>query len=341
MITKKLFETYNGAQIYAYTLSDSIEVTVLTLGCTVMSLRVPDKRGALVDVALGMTDTKSLLGNGAYMGAVVGRCANRIARGEFTLNGNKYRVTQNDGLNSLHGGANGFNTKIFDVIEVDESANSLTLRAELLDGEDGYPADVAMSVKYTVSGKSLTIDYYATSSGDTLCNPTNHAYFNLNGEQDGSVLDNVLYINADSYLPIDKHFIPTERATVYGTPFDFRVAKPIGKDIATDNEQLTIANGYDHCFCLNGEHVARAYSVKTGIQMDVYTDMQGMQLYTGNFLAGEKGKSVYNKHSGFCLETQFYPNAINRSDCAKPILKKGESFHSQTRYVFSVAQLKE
>ena len=338
MITKKQFEVYNGKQLYAYTLTDEIEVTVLTLGATVLSLRVPDKNGNIVDVALGMTDVQSLLNNGAYMGAVVGRCANRIAGGKFTLNGKHYQVTKNDGANSLHGGARGANSKVFEVDKVDQRANSLTLHTVLGDGEDGYPANLELRVKYTVSGSGLEIDYYAESDGDTLCNPTNHAYFNLNGESDGNALDNILQVNADSFLLIGDDFIPTERVSVCATPFDFRVAKTIGRDIASQDKQLMIARGYDHCFCLNNKHACMAGSKKTGIKLDVYTDMPGMQLYTGNFLNGEQGKSFYGKHAGFCLETQFYPNAINRNDCAQPILKKGEKFHSQTKYVFSVTK---
>ena len=338
MITKKLFEIYNGKEVYAYTVSDQIEVTFVTLGATILSLRVPDKTGAKVDVALGMTDVDSLLNKTKYMGAVVGRCANRIALGRFSLNGKNYQVTQNNGANSLHGGAHGFNSKVFEVTEIDEKTNSVTLKAELENGLDGYPSTLVLWVKYTVTGSSLVIDYYAKSDGDTLCNPTNHAYFNLNGESDGSVLDNVLYINADSFLQVDETLIPTQRVTVSGTPFDFRKAKPIGKDIAQEDGQLRIAGGYDHCFCLNGEHFATAISPKTGIQMDVFTDMPGVQLYTANKLADAVGKSVYGRYSGFCLETQFYPNAINRDDCAKPVLKKGDEFHSQTRFEFSVVK---
>ena len=338
MITKKLHEIYNGSELYAYTLTDTISVTVLTLGATVLSLQVPNKSGALVDVALGMTNAHSLLNEVKYMGAVVGRCANRIAGGRFSLNGVSYQVTVNNGANSLHGGEHGVHSKVFDVVQVDEQSNSITLKTQLPDGEDGYPANLVLYVKYTVSGSSLAIDYYAESDGDTLCNPTNHAYFNLNGESDGSILDNVLYINADSFLSVGQDLIPTERSTVSGTPFDFRAPKPIGKDIDQDDAQIRIGQGYDHCYCLNGEHAATAVSLKTGIQMDVYTDMSGMQLYTANYLTGKAGKSRYAKRSGFCLETQYFPNAINRDDCAQPILKKGEKFHSQTRYVFSVTK---
>ena len=338
MITKKLFEVYNGKELYAYTLTDEVSVTVLTLGATVLSLQVPDKTGAKVDVALGMTSANALLNEVKYMGAIVGRCANRIAGGRFALNGKQYQVTPNDGSNSLHGGEYGTHSKVFEVVEVDENANSITLRTELPDGEDGYPAKLVLCVKYTVVGSSLIIDHYAESDNDTLCNPTNHAYFNLNGESDGSILDNVLYVNADSYLQVGDDLIPTQRVSVSGTPFDFRMAKPIGKDIEKDDAQLRIGKGYDHNYCLNGEHAATVYSTKTGIQMDVFTDMAGMQLYTANYLTGEQGKSAYPKHSGFCLETQFYPDAINRDDCAQPILKKGEQFHSQTKYVFSVTK---
>ena len=338
MIKTRPFEVFDGQQLYAYTLSDKIQVTVLTLGATVLSLRVPDKTESYVDVALGVTDVKSLITNGAYMGAVVGRCANRIAGGAFTLNGKSYQLTQNDGVNSLHGGKSGFNSKVFEVVEVNERENSITLHSTVIDGEDGYPANMRLWVKYTVSGSSLVIDYFAESDGDTLCNPTNHTYFNLNGESDGSVLDNVLFVNADSFLQVGQDLIPAERTSVKGTPFDFCAPKPIGKDIAASDTQLKIAGGYDHCFCLNGEHAATAYSKKSGVKMDVFTDMPGMQLYTGNFLDNVKGKSVYGHNSGFCLETQFYPNAVNRDDCVKPILKQGRGFHSQTRYVFSVTK---
>lgn len=335
MITKKLFEVYNGKELYAYTISDSIQVTVLTLGATVTSILVPSNTGELVDVALGMKDAESLLNSGSYMGAVVGRCANRIAGGVFRLGGKQYQVTQNDGVNSLHGGDSGFNTKVFEVTAVDERANSVVLRAVLQHFEDGYPANLALQVKYTVKENSLIIDYLAKSNNDTLCNVTNHTYFNLNGEGNGNALDNMLQINAENYLKVDESLIPTKPSSVRGTPLDFRRVKPIGKDMRLDFSQLNNAKGYDHCFCLDGEHAATAYSTKTGVQLDVYTDMPGLQFYSGNFLNGQVGKSVYGKHAGFCLETEYYPNAINRTDCAKPILRKGEQFHSQTRYVFS------
>lgn len=337
MITKKLFDKYNGKDIYAYTLADEIEVTVCTLGATVLSLKVPDKKGELVDVVLGMTHACDVIDKGDYMGAVVGRCANRIAKGRFTLNGVEYQLAQNNGNAHLHGGDVGFNCKVFDATA---EGNTLTLTTFSPDGEEGYPGNLELTVKYTVSGSTLKIEYFAQSDKDTLFNPTNHAYFNLNGESSGSIEDNWLQINASHYLQINEDLIPTTRCHVEGTPFDFRRAKPIGKDIHNDTDtQLKIAGGYDHNFCLTAHYAALAYSPKTDIVMNVFTDMKGMQLYTGNFLTGNVGKSKYGKRSGFCLETQYYPDAINRDDCDKPILRAGEKIHLQTLYSFLCKKL--
>ena len=337
MVSKKLFDKYNGKDVYAYTIADEIEVTVCTLGATILSLKVPTNSGEMVDVVLGMTNARDVIDKGDYMGAVVGRCANRIAKGRFSLNGVEYRLAQNNGNAHLHGGVVGFNCKVYDAT-VD--GNTLTLTTTSHDGEEGYPGNLALTVKYTVGGSTLKIEYFAQSDKDTLFNPTNHAYFNLNGESDGSILDNYVKINANKYLQIDDDLIPTVCASVEGTPFDFRELKPIGKDIddATD-PQLKIAGGYDHNFCLTAHHAALAYSPKTDVIMNVFTDMKGVQLYTGNFLTGNVGKSQYNKRSGFCLETQFYPNAINRDDCEKPILKAGQEFHSQTLFSFLCKKL--
>lgn len=334
MITTKFFDKYNGADVYAYTINNGIlEVTVCALGATVLSLKVPNRDGKLVDVALGMTNASDAVNKGNYMGAVVGRCSNRIANGRFTVNGKAYQLTQNKGTTHHHGGAVGFNRKVFDVVA---EGDSLLLTYVSPDGEEGYPGNLTLTVKYTVQNGSLKIEYFAQSDKDTLFNPTNHLYFNLNGENDGSILDNVVEINADEYLQIGEGSLPTVRSGVAGTPFDFRKAKPLGQDIdsATD-QQLQLARGYDHNFCLNGSNAAYAYSAKTGIAMTVATDMPGVQLYTGNSLPGNVGKSVYKARSGFCLETQFFPNAVNRDDCAKPILKAGEKFYSYTEYVFS------
>ncbi|MCH5160017.1 MAG: galactose mutarotase [Clostridiales bacterium] len=336
MITKKLFDQYDGKDIYAYTISDGIEVTVCTLGATVLAIKVPNSSDEMTDVVLGMTNARDVIEKGDYMGAVVGRCANRIANGRFTLNGVEYFLAQNNGNAHLHGGIVGFNQKVFDA-SVD--GNALTLTAISPDGEEGYSGNLTLTVRYTVHDSTLKIEYFAQSDKDTLFNPTNHAYFNLNGENDGSILDNYLQLNASHYLQIDKDLIPTTRCPVDGTPFDFRTLKPIGRDIGQDDPQLDIAGGYDHNFCLTAHHAALAYSPKTDIVMNVFTDMKGVQLYTGNFLSGNVGKSKYGKRSGFCLETQFYPNAINRDDCDKPILKAGEKFYSRTLFSFLCKKL--
>ena len=337
MISKIIFDKYDGKDIYAYTISDDIEVTVCTLGATVLSVKVPNNKGELTDVALGMTNARDMIDKGDYMGAVVGRCANRIANGRFTLNGVEYRLEKNNGNAHLHGGVKGFNCKVYDATA---EGNTLTLTATSPDGEEGYPGNLTLTVKYTVSNRSLKVEYLAQSDKDTLFNPTNHTYFNLNGESDGSICDNYLKINAADYMQVNQDLIPTTRCPVEGTPFDFRALKPIGKDIGADDQQLKIAGGYDHNFCLTAHHAATAYSPKTDVVMNVFTDMKGVQLYTGNFLTGNVGKSVYAKRSGFCLETQFYPDAINRDDCDKPILRAGQKFYSQTLYNFLCQKLR-
>lgn len=336
MIAKQKFDTYKGQEITVFKLSDKIDVLVCNFGATIMSIKVPDHNGNKVDVALGMTSVNEMIEHGEYMGAVVGRCGNRIEDGRFTLNDVTYQLAKNDhGFAHLHGGDVGFDKKVFRAT-VEE--NSVLLEYVSPDGEEGYPGTLKFAVRYTVKGSSLAIDYYGECDKDTVFNPTNHTYFNLNGEDDGSILDNVMQIRADSYLEVNKYLIPYKKSPVKGTPFDFNEPKPIGEDIEEDFEQLLIAGGYDHNYCLSDYNAATVYSPTTGICMDVFTDCCGMQFYTGNFLEGQNGKSTYEHNSGFCLETQYYPNAINSNDesVEKPILKKGEKFHSRTEYVFSV-----
>ena len=333
MITHQFFEKFNGYDTYLYLLSDKIDVIVCTLGATVLSVRVPNRFGEKTDVALGPPTVEDMLTKSDYMGSVIGRCANRIANGVFTLNDVTYNLSKNSGEQHLHGGNAGFDKHIF---EATVEGDSLILETVSLDGDEGYPGRLKMGVKYTVKGSTLAIEYFGECDKDRLFNPTNHLYFNLNGEEDGSILDNVLQINSDSFLEVDQNLIPTVKSNVEGTPFDFTQAKPIGQNIDDDNVQLRLAGGYDHNYCLEDNHAATAYSVKSGICMDVFTDCHGIQFYSGNFLKGQEGKSVYNKRSGFCLETQFCPNAVNRDDCDKPILKAGEKHHTETQYVFTL-----
>lgn len=335
MITCEKYGVLNGKQVDKYVLSDGITVEVLTLGATLLSLSTADKSGNATDVLLGLVDVHEIQNTTTYMGSVVGRCANRIANGVMTLEGKTYRLAKNDNGNAhLHGGNCGFNQKIFDArVEGD----SLYLSCQSANGEENYPANLRFTVKYTVLHCALNIEYFAESDGTTVFNPTNHAYFNLNGQGNGDVSDNVLRIFASKFLPVDKKLIPTgEERNVFGTPFDFTTEKPIGKDIGAEDKQLLLAGGYDHNFCLDGNHAATAYSPKTGIVCDCFTDRCGLQFYSGNFLCGEKGKSVYDKRAGFCLETQYYPNAVNNAKWKQPVLKKGEKFYSKTTYLFSV-----
>lgn len=335
MIKKELYGALNGANIFKYTIVGEIIVSIIDFGARIVSLLVPDKSGKLFDVAL-KESVEDFLTSGSYMGATIGRCANRIGEGGFEIDGNSYKIRHKENAAHLHGGKIGFDKKQFKVSAVSE--NALTMTCFSPDGEEGYPGNLDFSVTFTVKNKSLVIEYRAVCDKDTVFNPTNHTYFNLNGESDGSILDNVISLNADSYLPTNKLLLPTgEVKSVEGTPFDFRKEKPIGRDIDSGDADLLIAGGYDHNFCLDKEHFATAYSYKTGIKMDAFTDMPGVQFYTGNFLKAS-GNCVYDSRAGFCLETQFYPDAIHHPEWKSPILKKNEKFYSKTEYRFSLKE---
>lgn len=341
MVEKIFWENYSGKDVYKYIISDDIEVEISEFGATVLSLKVPDKFGNKTDVALGSSNVEGMLGKTQYLGSTIGRCCNRIARGRFSLDGKDYSLYCNDGgINHLHGGKSGFNLRLFTAAT---DGNSVTFSYVSPDGEEGYPGKLDFSVKYSVENSVLRIEYFATSDKTTLFSPTNHTFFNLNGENDGKISDNFLKINADSYLPVDSVFIPTgEIRPVVNTPFDFTEYKRIGEDISAKDEQLAFAGGYDHNFCVNGtgfRNVASAYSAKTRILADCFSDMPGVQFYSGNFLDGSKGKSVYPFRSGFCLETQFYPDAIHRPEWQSPVLLKDKRFYSKTEYRFSVSEI--
>lgn len=330
MITCEKFGEYNGRDVFKYTLKDKIVAEVISYGATLVSLFVPDADGKLVDVVLGYETLEQAVKSTVYFGATVGRCANRIANGKFMLNGTSYSLAQNSGTSHLHGGNVGFDSRVFDSkIEGDGVVFSLFSP----DGEENYPANLNFSVKFSVKGSCLDIEYFALSDGDTLLNPTNHAYFDLSGC--GRAMDTVLQIFASDYLPVSSALIPTgEVQSVFGTPFDFTVPKPVVRDISTRCEQIELAGGFDHNFCMDGNHAARAYSPQSGIVMDCYTDRCGVQFYSGNFLNGDQGKRIYQKRDAFCLETQCYPDAINHSNWVQPVLKKGEKFYSKTSYMF-------
>lgn len=322
MITTETFgRTADGREVLAFTLHDGERaVTILSYGGIVQSLIVPDREGRLTDVVLGYNDVAGYEQNGGYLGALIGRFGNRIGEGKLEIDGKRYELYCNDRGNHLHGGNCGFNTKIW---RHEIEGERLHLFLESPDGEENYPGNLSVKVTYSFKDGELRIDYRATTDKKTAVNLTNHAYFNLNGEGDGSILDNVLWIDSDYITPTDPTMIPMGGyRAVAGTAFDFNVPKPIGRDIEADDVDLKQGNGYDHCHILRnacGEYVKYAVveSVKTGIRMSCFTNMPAVQFYAGNGLH-QKGKGgYYGKRAGFCLETQAIPNNVNVPEYAE------------------------
>lgn len=340
MITKESFgRLSNGSEVNKYILDNGvIEAHILDYGCIIQSLFVKDINDNKVDVVLGYDAPIGYEINDGYLGAVIGRVANRIKDAKFSLNEKNYKLFANDGKNSLHGGQFGFDKKIFNA-EIDDER--LVLTAFSPDGEEGYPGNLNLKVVYSLKGGAINLEYEATCDQDTPISITNHAYFNLSGEE--SILEHQLFINADHITPIDKGLIPTgELMLVEDTPFDFRKMQKVGLYVDYPHKQIVHGGGYDHNFVLKNygmyEKIATLYSSASGIKMDVYTDNMGVQFYSGNFLNGVTGKGykIYNKRSALCLETQNFPNAVNQVSFPSAILKKGEVFRRKTTYSFSV-----
>ena len=342
-------KTEDGQQADLYTLTNKngVQVTITNYGATVVSLRVPDRNGQLADVALGYDNVKDYETGKAYFGTTVGRYANRIAHGKFTLNGATYTLPKNDGDNSLHGGSKGFSKRFWTAREVSaRNGQALELRYLSKDGEEGYPGNLSVTVVFTLTNNNeLKIDYSATTDKDTVLNLTNHSYFNLAGQGSGEILSHQLTLHADRFTPVDATLIPTgELRTVKGTPFDFTHATEIGARINQDDQQLKVGRGYDHNWVLNqsksGELTlaAELYEAKSGRVVEVRTTEPGIQFYTGNFLDGTahgKENKVYNYRTGLCLETQHFPDSPNHPDFPSTVLKPGQHFHSTTIYKFS------
>jgi aldose 1-epimerase len=304
---------------------------------------VTDKNGAKTDVVLGRDTLEDYFKNDGYLGALIGRHANRIAKGEFTLNGREYKVGINEGKNSLHGGNTGFDKKLWSAKEIDGAEPALELSLVSEDGEEGFPGKLDVTVTYTLTKENaLKISYEAVSDKDTVVNLTNHAYFNLAGHSSGRMYNQTLRINSSFYTPNDDECMPTgEVCSVSGTPFDFRQEKPIGSDIDSDFEQIKMFGGYDHNFAVDGRGYRLAACAKceeTGISMEVYTDKPGVQLYTSNGLPEGiyKNGAKYGVHQAFCLETQYFPNSMAYSHYPSPILRKGEKYNFTTEYRFIV-----
>lgn len=337
----------DGKKVELFTLKNKNNVTaaITNYGGRVVSLIVPNKEGSFTDVVLGYDKLESYRKEGeGFFGALIGRFGNRIGKGKFVLDGKAYHLELNDGPNSLHGGKNGFFAKVWEAKQVNE--NTLELNYVSVDGEAGYPGNLTVKVTYTLTDENaLKIDYVATTDKKTVVNLTNHAYFNLNGEGDSTILDHKLMINANAITPVDATLIPTGvLMSVEGTPFDFNRPTLIGSRINDDNEQLKSGKGYDHNWVLNKkkglQNVASVSSSKTGIVMDIITEEPGLQFYSGNFLTGKdtdgKGGKSYTYRSAFCLETQHFPDSPNQASFPTTVLKPDDTYRTTTIYKFSV-----
>lgn len=325
------------------------EARIITYGAALHELMVPDRHGAVADVVLGEDDIASYETSRRYFGATIGRYANRIAGGAFTLDGRDYRLAVNNGANALHGGVAGFDRRVWQVAALGaEPVPFVTLSRRSPDGEEGYPGNLDVEVTYAVTGATeLSISFTATTDRPTLANLTNHAFFNLAGEGSGDILSHVLTIAADHYLPVDAGSIPLGAPVpVAGTPFDFREGRRIGTRIRENHEQLRLGRGYDHNYCLASERLseprlaARLEESGSGRVLELFTDQPGLQFYSGNFLdgtvTGKRGR-LYRQSDALCLEPQAWPDTPNRPDFPSARLDIGETYRHTSIYRFSVA----
>ena len=324
-------------RIYRLKNKNGMEVEILNFGAIVRSIKVPYKNGK-INIVLGYDEVTDYLNDPAYLGAVIGRCANRIAYGKFNIEGTAYHLNINNGENHLHGGKKGFNRKYFDVCFYSDQSIEMRIISE--DGDENYPGKVELSVIYTLTDNNeLKIKHISRADQKTLVNITHHSYFNLSGNFNNPVTDHVLKINSDFYTPVNENLIPSgDLEKVDNSAFDFREPKLIGQDINMPDKQIEIANGYDHNYFLNGRKAAVVFHPDTGIKMEIETNSEGLQFYSGNFLEGIKpdSKSKLLKHSGFCLEPQFFPDAINQKCFKSPVLKPGEIFEQDIIYRFII-----
>ena len=342
--------TPDGTAVELYTLTNAsgMEVRAMTYGGIILSLRVPDKTGALGDVVLGYDSLDAYLKSSPYFGAIIGRYGNRIARGRFKLDGKEYKLATNNGPNALHGGVKGFDKVVWKAESFQDGRGvGIVFTYTSADGEEGYPGKLDAKVTYTLGDDdSLGFDYQATTDKPTPVNLTQHSYFNLAGDGSGDILAQELMMKASRFTPVDKTLIPTgELKSVAGTPFDFRSPTGIGARIAAKDQQIEFGPGYDHNWVLDREPgsglqlAARVHDPASGRVMEIKTTEPGLQFYSGNFLDGTltgKAGHVYKRHAGMCLETQHYPDSPNKPAFPSTILKPGEEYRSHTVYTFSV-----
>lgn len=347
-IEKKNFGTLpdgTAADIFTLKNSRGISVDITNFGGIIVSILVPDKNGNFDDVALGYRNLEKYMDNDGYIGALIGRHANRIENAEFELNGRVHALARNDGNNHLHGGNTGFHNVLWkaEVVNAD-GGEKLVLTHFSPDGEENYPGNLKIRVEYSLTEENgLKIDYRAVSDKDTVVNLTNHAYFNLAGHASGDVLNHEIYINADKFTPIDGEGIPTgEIREVKGTVMDFTRRKSFAEGLNSQDPQIINGKGYDHNWVLNTKGnidavAAELYHPESGRVMQVFTTKPGVQFYSGNFLKETligKENAVYRKRTGLCLETQYFPNAMKHKHFPSPVLKAGEQYHHITIYKF-------
>ena len=343
--------TGETAQLFSFRNARGIEVQVTNYGGIITSIRTPDRTGGFADIVLGYDDLGGYLHNSPYFGAIVGRYANRIARGRFTLDGATYTLAVNNGPNSLHGGLRGFDKVVWNARAFqNQQGQGVTLDYTSPDGEEGYPGTLRARVTYTLTHDNrLIVDYHATTDKATPVNLSQHTYWNLAGNATRDILGHVLTIDADAITPVDSTLIPTgEIAPVAGTPFDFRAPTAIGERIdRRQNTQMRYGNGYDHNFVLNRDkatpdalvHAARVVEPSSGRRLEIYTTEPGIQFYSGNFLDGSitgKAGSVYQFRYGLALETQHYPDSPNHPNFPSTILRPGQQYRSRTVFQFGI-----
>lgn len=345
---KKLFGlTKEGKEASLYTVvnKNGAKAVFTDFGAILVSLFVPDKNGNMDDVVLGYDELEKYFTNSPNFGSTIGRHANRIGGAKFTLNGKTYELDKNDGNNNLHGGFNGYHKRLWSGNVAEECDGTvIEFTYESADKDQGFPGNLKVKVSYKLNDNNeLIISYNAVCDEDTVLNLTNHTYFNLAGHNKGSILNHKAYIDADEFTYADKESIPDGTILkVEGTPMDFRKEKTIGDDIDSDYNQTVWGKGFDHNWVLKTKKgivskVASLREENSGRLMEVYTDLPGVQFYTGNFLTGDeigKGGAVYGHRSGLCFETQYYPNAINVPSFPQPVIKAGEAFNTVTKYAF-------
>lgn len=332
--------------LYVLTNKNGVEACITNYGGRLVSLMVPDKNGKLADVVLGYDNIAQYVNTDGNYGALIGRYGNRIKDGKFTLDDAQYTLPQNNNGHCLHGGPNGYHTRMWDAKQVNDHTLELTYLST--DGEAGFPGNLNIKVTYKLTDdNAIDIKYEATTDKATIVNLTNHSYFNLSGVPGSQILDQLVMINADAYTPVDETLIPLgDLPAVEGTPMDFRTPTAIGERIDNDFEQLVRGRGYDHNWVLNTNGDLNALAIKavsktSGIAMEVYTNEPGVQFYTGNFMEGtDKGKHgvTYPHRGAFCLETQHYPDSPNQPTFPSTVLRPGENYMSRCIYKFTVAQ---